>query len=349
MSQQNEFITYDEIYTQTNAWYEAIEVTESKVDEIAKINLNSYSQIIFIGCGSTYFLSTAAASYFRSLTGQMALALPSSELLFPNNELGKGKILLIAISRSGTTSETLTVVSNFKKNDLGDVIVLTNYSDSPLAKLGNLCISINKGQEKSVVQTRSFASMFLAVTTLINILNSKKINGDYKNALVNSGNLIIKKYDNFAKSLANDHTINQVFYLGSGLRYGLANELSLKLKEMSQTATEAYHFFEFRHGPISMVDANTLVIGLMSDNAFEQEKAVLVDAAKFGAKMLMIGENNSDIVFNSGLPENVRQVLFLPMLQMFAYYRSVSLGKNPDSPRHISAVVELDLKRLGIE
>jgi glutamine---fructose-6-phosphate transaminase (isomerizing) len=346
MNQQQNFVTYDEILSQTDAWCDAIEIVESKTTKISELNLSSYSQILFIGCGSTYYLSMAAASQFRSITGNMALALPSSELLFPNGKVNHGKILLIAISRSGTTSETLKVVSNFKENKLGDVIVITNYSESPLSKLGDISISIDKGQENSVVQTRSFASMYIAVTTFIQILGSTVKISQHKEALKKTGNKLIEKYENLANTLANNHSINQVFYLGSGPRYGLASELNLKLKEMSQTVSEAYHFFEFRHGPISMVNENTLVIGLMSEGGYSKEKMVLEDAEKFGAKTLMIGEKDTDIEFKSGLPENLQGVLFLPIMQLFAYYRCLSFGKNPDKPRNITAVVELDSNKL---
>jgi len=349
MTQQYGYFTYDEIVTQTDAWIEAIDIVYRKTLALKKLDFNSYQHTLFIGCGSTYYLSMAAASLFQVMTGNLAIALPSSELLFQENGFHRKKILLVAISRSGTTSETLQVVKDFKKRKLGDVIVITNYCESPLSQLGDISISINKGQERSVAQTRSFASMFVAITALSFILSSERELGDYTDLFSKTGNSLIEEYNHLAKLLGEDHSINQVYYLGSGPRYGLANELSLKLKEMSQTVTEAYHFFEFRHGPISMVDEKTLMIGLMSEKAFEQEKAVLDDAAKFGAKIIMIGEKDTDIIFNSGLPENLRHVFYLPVLQLFAYYRSLSFGKNPDHPRNLTAVVELEMNNLIID
>ena len=344
MTKQKKFVTYEEITTQTEAWREAIHVVDKKTSEIKNINLQAYQQVLFIGCGSTHYLAMAAASQFQSMTGVLSRAFPSSELLlFPESVFSNGKVLLIAISRSGTTSETLRVVKDFREKEQGEVIVVTNYSESPLSQMGDISISIDAGQEKSVAQTRSFASMYVAITALTYLLSSNKSLDAYLNTLINAGNVLIEKYQTWAKMFGEDHSINQIFYLGSGLRYGLANEVSLKLKEMSQTVTEAYHFFEFRHGPISMVDSNTLVVGLMSDSAFQYESMVLADVAKFGAKTIMVGEKDTDIIFNSGLPENVRSVLYLPVLQMLAYFRSVSFEKNPDGPRNITAVVELDL------
>jgi len=347
MTQRNGFVTFQEILSQTDAWREAIEITNAKAAEIRAINFRSYQQVLFIGCGSTYYLSLSAASLFQSMTGVLARAFPSSELiLFPESAFGNGKVLLVAISRSGTTSETLHAVRKFKENQKGDVIVITNNSDSPLAEIGDTSIAINSGQEQSVAQTRSFASMFIAITALTYLLGTEDRLSNYKDTLIKTGKRLIEKYQMFAKTIGEDRTINQIFYLGSGLRYGLANEVSLKLQEMSQTITQPYHFFEYRHGPISMVDDRALVVGLMSDKEFDLEKAVMDEVAKFGAKTIMVGEQGTDIAFDSGLPENTRSVLFLPVLQLLAYYRSVSFGKNPDNPRNITAVVKLDLSGL---
>ena len=76
------YVTYDEIITQTQAWMEAVRVVSGDAEKIEKLDLKSYRQAIFIGCGSTYYLSLSAASIFQSMTGVPARAFPSSELLF---------------------------------------------------------------------------------------------------------------------------------------------------------------------------------------------------------------------------------------------------------------------------
>jgi len=342
----NEFVTLNEILTQTIAWSEAIDVISGNSNKIKGLKLKSYQQVLFIGCGSTYYVSLSAASLFQSLTGIIARALPSSELLlFPESVFSKNRVLLIAISRSGKTSETLRVVEEFKKKHYGDVVIITNYSDSPLAELGDISLSINAGQEESVAQTRSFSSMLVAVTAMSELLGSNNDFGQYKDALVSSGKRLIYKYQSLAEELGNDHITNQVFFLGSGSLYGLASEISLKLKEMSQTVTESFHSFEFRHGPISMVDNNTLVIGLISESVFENDMEVIKDVQSFGAKTITIGEKGTDIEFNSGLKKLLRGVLYMPVMQLMAYYRAISFSKNPDSPRNITSVVKLDMRK----
>lgn len=339
------YVTLEEITSQTIAWGDAFDVVHDLSGKIKKLNLKEYRQILFIGCGSTYYLSLAAATLFQSMTGCICKALPSSELmLFPESVFTDGKLLLIAISRSGATSETLHVVNDFKKSNRGDVIILTTENNSPLFQLGDISIAINKGREKSVAQTRSFSSMYLASTYLAFLFGASIDFFTLKTDFIKTGKRLISTYQDFAKEIGQDQNISQVFFLGSGNCYGLVNEVSLKLKEMSQTVTEGFHFLEFRHGPISMVDARTLVIGLISHKSRNFEKEVLNEAKNFGAKTLTVGESDLDVIFSSGLPEEGRGVLYLPILQMIAYYRAVAFGKNPDSPRQIMSVVKLALE-----
>ena len=151
-----------------------------------------------------------------------------------------------------------------------------------------------------------------------------------------------------AQSLGENLDLSQVFFLGSGPRYGLACEAMLKLKEMSLTTSEAYHFLEFRHGPKSMVDEKTLVVGLVSEQAREAEIAVLREMKDLGATILILAEAGENmgwadqvVPFEAKLPELACLPLYLPVLQLFAYYRSVGKGLDPDAPRHLDAVVQL--------
>lgn len=311
---------------------------------IRALDLSSYRQVLCVGCGSTYYLALSAASLLQSRTGVIARAFPASELLInPRSVYVEGKTLLLAISRSGTTSETLRVVADFKANHPGTVIVVTNYGASPLAEQGNIVLSMSDGQEVSVAQTRSFASMHVAAASLSDLLGPDALLISYKDALIEQGNRLIRAHHERARNLARDRKIRQVFFLGSGPRHGLANEVSLKLKEMSQTVSEPFHFFEFRHGPISMVDEHTLVVGMVSEGGYDHEMAVMTDVRRLGGKTLTLGEKGTDIEWKSGIAEHVRNVLYLPVLQLFAYHHAVYLGKNPDKPRNLAAVVELDL------
>jgi glucosamine--fructose-6-phosphate aminotransferase (isomerizing) len=342
----SEFVTLTEITGQTAAWAEAIERVNALAPEIGGLAIGSQRQVICVGCGSTYYLALSAASLLQSRTGVVARAFPASELLLnPDGAYVDGNTILVALSRSGATSETVRVVADFKARRLGKVVIVTNDANSPIAANGDIVLAMAKGQERSVAQTRSFASMHVAAAAIADLAGPAPLRDGYRDALVACGNRLIGEHIDLAQSLATDRQINQVFFLGSGPRYGLACEASLKLKEMSQTVSEPFHFFEFRHGPISMVDRHTLVVGLVSQRAHDYETAVLDEIRAIGGRTLSLGETGTDIAFNSGMADHVRNVLYLPPLQLFAYHRAVTSGKNPDKPRNLTAFVELALER----
>ena len=85
------------------------------------------------------------------------------------------------------------------------------------------------------------------------------------------------------------------------------------------------------------------MIGLLSETNHSLELAVLDEMKQLGANILTTGECNTEVAFASGLPEDIRDVLYLPVLQLMAYYRSVAKGLDPDRPRNLSAVVKLEL------
>lgn len=340
----HKYVTYDEITTQTTAWLSAIDRVENQKQILTRIDLGEYKNIFIIGCGSTYYLSLAAASLLQTITSINAIPLPASELfILPEIIYQNGRSLLIAISRSGTTSETLHAVRKFKHNQHGEVMVVTNYPDSPLAQAADFSFAIPEGQEKSVAQTRSFSSMFVTISAIFHLWATGQSIMPHSQTLGHTGDEILARYQPLAGQLGRNTGLNQVFFLGSSTRYGLACEASLKLKEMSQTITESYHCLEFRHGPISMVNENTLVVGLISDTNYTNEMAVLRDVRNLGAKTLTLGNHRTDIEFKSELPAALQNVLYLPVLQLFAYYRAVHFGKNPDLPLNLTAVVKLDL------
>ena len=148
------------------------------------------------------------------------------------------------------------------------------------------------------------------------------------------GKELIARYEPLAKALGSNLAYDRFYFLGSGPRYGLACEVNLKMKEMTLTHSEPFHCFEFRHGPMSMVNERAVVIGLVGDEQRDLELQVLREMTALGGKTVSLGETGCDVVFDSGLAQATRNVLYLPVLQLTAYYRSLAKGLNPD-PRPI--------------
>jgi len=338
--------TYREIITQTEAWKNALQAVSNGKEAIKEIwKPIDITDVLFTGCGSTYYLSLAAAALFQQLTGHSARAIPGGELfMYPDTAYSKGSCtLLVAISRSGTTTETITAVKQFREKQRGPVIVITNYSNTPLAALGDLAIVIPEGQEQSVAQTRSFASMYVASTALATVIAGREDLLEAMSALPAQGEALIHTYEPLAREIGQNMDLDRFYFLGSGPRYGFACEANLKMKEMTLTRCEPFHFMEFRHGPMSLVTETSLIIGLLSDKNRVHEQAVLDDMAYLGGRVLSIGDSDTEVSFNSRLPEPIRNILYLPVPQLMAYYRSIAKGLNPDQPHNLTAVVKLNL------
>jgi glutamine---fructose-6-phosphate transaminase (isomerizing) len=333
-----QYATYREIKSQSEAWAQAVDLASV----LPLPTADKYQQVIFTGCGSTYYLSLAAAALYQELTGCPARAVPAGELVLNSKTvLTDQKTLLVAISRSGTTSETVKCVEDFKAGKRGDILVVSNY-DEVLSRLADTSMVIDKGQEESVAQTRAFASMYVATSVLCARMAGRNDLADEMLKLPEAGNRVISTYESFSKEIGQNLDFDRFYFLGSGIRHGLACEVNLKMKEMTLTHSEAFHFLEFRHGPMSMVNQSAVILGLLSDANRPHESKVLAEMKALGGTAIGLGEQDTDVKFQSGIPESVRGVLYLPVLQLMAFYRSVTKGLNPDRPNHLSAVVRLD-------
>jgi glucosamine--fructose-6-phosphate aminotransferase (isomerizing) len=346
MTDQRGQFTYQEIIAQPAAWQNALDVTGAHAAALKALSENA-DQVIFTGCGSTYYLSLAAAALFQELTGKSARGVPGSELLLNPATCQVGRTvsspLLVAVSRSGTTTETIRATEAFKASGRGPVVVISNYPDTPLAKLGDITLILPAGQEESVAQTRSFAAMYVAATALAAIAAGRDDLLAAMPGLPAAGERLLAQYAGQSQQIGENLAFDRFYFLGSGGRYGLACEVNLKMKEMTLTHSEPFHFLEFRHGPMSMVTPGTVIAGLLSEKNAAHEAAVLGEMRAKGATILSLGESAADVAFASGLPEAVRGVLYLPVLQLTAYYRSLAKGLNPDRPANLTAVVTLDL------
>jgi glutamine---fructose-6-phosphate transaminase (isomerizing) len=339
-----QYQTYTEIASQPEAWAEALKVVQDHRPSLEKLLREPFELVIFTGCGSTYYLALAGAALFQDLTRLPARAAPASELLLnPRAILTNQPTLLVALSRSGSTTETVKAVERFKQENRGPVVVITNDPRKTLASLGDVVLAIEKGQEQSIAQTRSFASMYLATVSFAALISRQSELMDQMQELPHVGKRLIARYHDLAQQHGENLAFDRFYFLGSGILYGLACEVNLKMKEMSLTHSEPFHFLEFRHGPMSMVTPTAFVVGMLSERNRIHEKAVLNEMHNLGSKTLSLAEFEADIMFDSGIPEAGRGVLYLPVLQLMAYYRSLAKGLNPDKPTNLSSVIELAL------
>lgn len=343
--------TLREIRGQVKAWAQAIQEARIVLPRIRESwSRRNVAEMVFCGCGSTHYLSLTAAAVFQAETGIRARAFPSSEIfLFPEIAMPPGECSLVAISRSGETTETVRAAKAFAEHKGGDhVFVITCYANSTLAGLTQAPLVASAAQEQSYAQTASFSSMLVLALHLIGELAGQTSVLQALQMLPEHGGNVVRECEEAMRRPGEDDRYQRFFFLGSGPNYGLACEGMLKMKEMSLSYSEAYHFLEFRHGPRSMVDDHTLAVGLLSDRATQEEVAVLAETQALGAHLLVVGEEPSQIGalkpeyavwVRSGLSETLRGPLYLPPMQFLAYHRAMRKGLNPDRPANVEAVI----------
>lgn len=344
--------TLVEIQSQPKIWQSVIDnnkIPNTTTEELIKAS--AHHDFGFIGSGTSFYLSQSAAAMWKAVTGLQAQAIPSADIMFYADLYARsgGIQSAVLISRSGTTSEILLAGETLKQYSTNR-ISLTCRADSELSRLGDFRYLIPDADEKSVVMTRSFTSMLLQIQILASRFAGNQAFFDKLAMLPEAGSAIMNKYDGLAEQIIGANHFTKFIYLGHGPHFGLASEGMLKVKEMSVANSEAYHSLEYRHGPMSLADRDTLIVFLMSDLTGGAEIRLLGEMKALGAKCLAICEKadpevraQADYIveLDSGIEENARLILTMPILQNLAYQNALKKGMQPDEPRNLTQVVTL--------
>jgi len=348
MTTSNGNYTYEEIKSQGDVWKRTIDSSPEQLDRIAEWLAKSYDEVIFTGCGSTHYLSLAAAKTWTYLTGCSARGIPSSEIwYYPDYTFTKVKPKLVAVSRSGVTTETINALDVFEKKIGQEGLVISCYPESSMVQSSSFALLAKDAQETSVAQTRSFSSMYILAQLLAAAASANQEFTSELSKLPEMFSKLVSKNEDLVKTIGFDPKYQHYVFLGSGVNYGLASETMLKMKEMSTSVSEVFSFMEFRHGPMSVITENSLVIGFVSDARKQEEMKVLTDMKSLGATTLALIEDEKDSIadftigLKSGISELARGALYLPLLQLLGYYHAISKGLDPDKPTNLSSVVYL--------
>jgi glucosamine--fructose-6-phosphate aminotransferase (isomerizing) len=346
-----ESATLHEILSQPEIWEKILKRVEPEHWQLPPAE-HTKSTLLFVGCGTSFYLAQSAAASFVRISGCPGRAIPSSEvfLLASTSIAPSEKLLAVAISRSGTTSETVWAAAFLREQLHLPVIALTCYADSDLAHASNWQMIIPEAQEKSVVMTRSFTSQLLALILASAASAKARDLIDHLSRIPNRGAKLLQDATSTVRMVAEDSSLDHFVFLGQGIFYGAANEAMLKTKEMSLSYSESFHTLEYRHGPMSIAGAHSLITFFLSDAGREHEIRVLADMKKLGARTLVLCGSADErvraqadylIELGGDLPEEARLLLAMPMIQLFAYYRAIAKNLHPDAPRHLSQVVTL--------
>ncbi len=304
--------------------------------EVRDLNIEDYDEVIFVGCGSSYYISLIGVSFFRKLFSLPSEAIPGGEvLLSPDTHLKSDKkYLVFLISRSGESTETVRAGEFLKANYNTKIISLTTEPESSLVKIGDISIILDEAREKSVVMTQSFTAM---VTFLLSLFRTWKGEEIFDVNLVdNAEEFYLSKRDKI-KELLREREFEHFVFLGQGYAYGLAQEGALKVKEMSIGFSEGFHSLEYRHGPKSIITRRSLIF--IFPLFPKEEKKLAEELESLGGKVVYLDEG-------WGLPGDVdKEFLYLfwiPMFHEFGLQRALFRGLNPDNPKNLTKVVKLD-------
>ena len=268
MTDLDDLLTWRESSTSGDAIAAAIDAADG-APAAARDVLATAERIVLTGAGSSYYLAQAAAAVARAAMHRPVFAAPLSELILrPDGVLvaaaGTGVAArrepVVIISRSGSTSEAVDVAERMRAAGHPTVAV-TCRGDSPLARTADVALVSPEGDEAAIVMTRSFASMLALLLRLVaTVAGDERLASDL-------GELAGRWTEATAAATVGRRLgatdWGRVVILGGGPAFGIAAEWGLKLTETSQVPTSAYEPLEFRHGPISVCEPGTLVVGLV--------------------------------------------------------------------------------------
>ena len=314
-----------------------------------KINLEKFCEIIT--SANNVFITGSGTSYHSALLAKQIFAkskihiepIVSSEFQYSADLLDSNSVLL-AISQSGETADVIHSVKSAKKNG-SKVLSIVNIPTSSLARLSDAYLEVNCGPEIGVAATKSFTSQ-LALLYYVADLIGEKSNGIFasKDVLTNAVDQVLE-LDTHIERVANEiKGSKDVYILGRSLHFPICLEGALKIKELSYIHAEGMAAGELKHGPLALIDNNSIVIVIHPDDSTYVDTLSNIHTIKSrGAKIVGIS-NKKDEVYDyqitiPTLSESLYPLIEVVPLQLLAYYLSICNNANPDYPRNLAKSV----------
>jgi len=347
--------TRSEIFSEPQCWKACFQTLDKsrQLETLAAI-IPPEAHCLFIGCGSSYYISQAAAASWQWITRRPARAIPASELLlFPDLVLnGRSRCQPILVSRSGRSSEVVQAADYLEKQRDIRTLAISCAQHQPLDRISSNTLYLLPADEKSVVMTRSFSSMLLGAQALAAQIANSREAAEGLRRIPDRMQVVLDSVHPRIQQFVDTHTFADYVFLGQGPLFGIASEGQLKVKEMSCSYAQVFHTLEFRHGPKAIAGPETLITFLLSETGYEEERKVLEEMKSLGATTLVIANQadelarqNADFLLELHLdaPECVRQVGYLITLQLLGLYTGLKKGYDIDSPRNLTRAVILDI------
>lgn len=330
--------------------YEAFSMTEKDFQEISRVRV--------IACGSAYHAGWVLKSVCESLARVPVQVELASEFRYNHPILEKGE-LVISISQSGETADTLAAVKEAKK--LGaKTLSIVNVKGSAIARESDFVFYTQAGPEIAVATTKAYSCQ-LAAGYIFSLLLAKakgKISKEETQSLTEELFLLPGKiqqclsFDQEILPMAKElKDADNIFFLGRGLDWAISMEGALKLKEISYIHCESYSSGELKHGTISLIEKGSPVIGLLSQEELAGKSISNIHEVRsrgakcFAIRMEDIAIEEEDFAGSLSVPKThplfAGSLLVLP-LQFLSYQVSLLKGFDPDKPRNLAKSVTVE-------
>lgn len=315
--------------------------------------LEKYEAIDIIGCGSAYHVGLVGKSLITKYGNVPVYVDIASEYRYTEHIYSK-KHLIILISQSGETADTLAVLRKAKEQGI-DTLAIVNVVGSSIAREADKVLYIKAGPEIAVATTKAYSCQLMMLSLIAMYLGIKK---------GNLGEGILEQYDRLGSLIEEEikdtkliekiakkiYKKKHVFYLGRKIDYSLCMEASLKLKEISYIHSEAYAAGELKHGTISLVEKGTPVISIITDDDIKYKTLSNVkEVCARGALSVVITNDpvmDKDIydvmITIPKVHELVSPIFAIVKCQLLAYYVAKLNGCDIDKPRNLAKSVTVE-------
>lgn len=323
--------------------------------ELKDFNASKVKQIYFVACGTAYHASLYAQYLLRTWIDLPIYCISASEFRYGNYRLNENT-LCIFVSQSGETADTLAALK-LSKEYKAQTISVTNVLGSSLARLSDYVLYTCAGPEIAVASTKAYTTQLVLLACLClklaNLMDSEpKCKAKLIQELKKMPEIVeemLQKEDvmaEFAKLLKNQ---KDAYFIGRQLDYLSVLEGALKLKEISYVHADAYMAGELKHGPIALIEKDTVVVALATQpNVAQKTISNILETVARGAKVILItsaNQNAEGFEYVVKIPNVDPMLSCIPatiLLQEFAYYVAKEKGCDVDKPRNLAKSVTVE-------
>lgn len=351
-----------EIYEQPNSIRETIGNhlslnTPCQFDELnfSKEFLSQIHKIYIVACGTAMYAGLTAKTMLENICEINTEVDVASEFRYRNPLINKNT-LCIFITQSGETADTIAALK-LAKSKGATTLAVSNVEGSSITREADFVTYTHAGPEIAVASTKAYTSQITLLGILViyfaeTLSKNTKILENMKKSILElpakTEQLLsdITEIKNFAHEV---YQVKDVFFLGRGLDYNSSVEGSLKLKEISYIHSEAFYSGELKHGPIALIEKDTLVVSVLTvQDLMDKSISNIQEVITRGAKTLIITDKileNSNFTKIIKVPETnqfLTPILSIIPLQLFAYYISKEKGLDVDKPRNLAKSVTVE-------